>query len=127
MITKFVKFFFTMVTSNDCTAKSGVSRPESVGAIFANVNNLAGLKTLTDAVKPIKVAFAKAMSAFTRGAVCLACSGTDTVSSYFNNSEQIIISQASLAAYTDAASAALAEFNKLLTTDNLESVARTIL
>jgi len=75
-----VKFYFKLISLADCTAKKGVTKPASADAILANLDNLPGLKTLINNAKSIKIAFAKAVSAFTRGAVCLACSGTDSVS-----------------------------------------------
>ena len=77
--------------------------------------------------KPIKIAFAKAVSAFTRGAVCLSCSGTDSVSQYFSSDEKVILSQASVAAYIAAASTALTDFSSLLNSKNLVSTAANIL
>ena len=66
--------------------------PTSAADILSNSQNIVGLKTLLDGAKPIKIAFAKAVTAYARGAVCLACSGTDSVSSYFNSDSKVIIS-----------------------------------
>ena len=73
-------FLYKLISFSDCTAKAGVTKPTSAAAILSNSDNLEGLKIMLAKTKPIKIAFAKAVSAFTRGAVCLSCSGTDSVS-----------------------------------------------
>jgi hypothetical protein len=122
-----VKFYFKLISLNACTVKEGVTKPASVDALLANLDNLTGLKTLIEGAKSIKIAFAKAVSAYTRGAVCLACSGTDSVSSYFNGDDKVILSQASVKAYIDAASTALGNYNSLLILKSFNDAATSIL
>lgn len=57
------------------------------------------LQALLTNLKTCKINFAKAVTQFTRGALCSICAGVDKLSNYFDNNGNLLVSQSSSDAY----------------------------
>jgi len=57
----------------------GVTRPASGAEILSKTLITSSVTNVTAIIKEIKIAFGKAIAAQTRGTLCLACAGTDSV------------------------------------------------
>jgi len=57
----------------------GVTRPTSGADILSKTLTTSSVTNVTAIIKEAKITFGKAIAAETRGALCLACAGTDSV------------------------------------------------
>lgn len=77
-----------------CVSKAGIAKPKSLEDILAvPAASLPLFNALFTGNKDCKIAFAKSITAFTRGTVCAMCAGTDKLANYFDGAGKLIINQ----------------------------------
>jgi len=82
-LAKLFTYLNTQLQNSTYVFKEGVTRPTSGADILSKTlpatSSLSSLSNLTAITKETKLAFGKAIVAETRGALCFACAGTDSV------------------------------------------------
>ncbi|KAL4512125.1 hypothetical protein ABPG72_005127 [Tetrahymena utriculariae] len=114
IINKLLNILAKLINKTTCPALQGVTKP-ATGKDFLSNTNLAKLQALLTQGKNCKIQFAKTQVQFARGAVCTVCAGVDQLSSLFDSSGKLIISQSSSDAYQTATTQSLQCFIDLIT------------
>ncbi|EAR86577.1 hypothetical protein TTHERM_00029980 (macronuclear) [Tetrahymena thermophila SB210] len=106
IVMKFLNALVKIINKPACSVKSGATKPSSTSDLINN-SALTNLQALIKGHKTCKVQFATTIVQFTRGAVCTVCAGVDQLSSLFDSSGNLIISQSSADQFQTAITASL--------------------
>ncbi|KAL4468493.1 hypothetical protein ABPG74_004996 [Tetrahymena malaccensis] len=121
---KLISVYITQVNKN-CTSTVLPSPPLSFEAIYNN-STLKSLQANKTAQGNCKINFAKAISSFTRGALCSICAGVENVNDYFNAQGQFKISQSSVNTFIQQTDQAISCFSSFLTVANIEIIVKEL-
>ncbi|KAL4475064.1 hypothetical protein ABPG74_001760 [Tetrahymena malaccensis] len=113
IVQKLLNAFVKLMNKSTCNAKAGVTKPSTADDLKNNTA-LTNLQTMLKNHNTCKVQFATAIVQFTRGAACTVCAGIDQLSSFFDASGNLIISQASSDSFQTATTNALQCFQNLV-------------
>ncbi|KAL4512126.1 hypothetical protein ABPG72_005128 [Tetrahymena utriculariae] len=113
IVMKFLNALVKIINKSACSAKAGATKPSTANDLINN-NSLTNLQALIKNHKTCKVQFATAIVQFTRGAACTVCAGVDQLSSLFDASGNLIISQSSADKFQTAVTAALQCFQNVV-------------
>ncbi|EAR88785.1 hypothetical protein TTHERM_00261820 (macronuclear) [Tetrahymena thermophila SB210] len=117
---KLINIYVSQLSRN-CTQNVLPSVPLTAKAIFENTT-LKVLQANRTTQANCKIKFAKAISSYTRGALCAACVGVDQASNYFNSQNQLKISKLSVAAFQSQTDSAITCFQSMFTPQNLDLI-----
>ncbi|KAL4468495.1 hypothetical protein ABPG74_004998 [Tetrahymena malaccensis] len=121
---KLISVYVTQVNKN-CSNTVLPATPLTADAIFANVS-LKNLQANKTAQATCKINFAKAISSFTRGALCSICAGVEKINDYFNAQGQLKISQSSVNIFQQSTDQAISCFSSFLTPSNIELIVKEL-
>ncbi|KAL4468497.1 hypothetical protein ABPG74_005000 [Tetrahymena malaccensis] len=121
---KLISVYVTQVNKN-CSNTVLPATPLTPDAIFANAS-LKSLQANKTAQATCKINFAKAISSFTRGALCSICAGVEKINDYFNAQGQLKISQSSVNTFQQSTDQAISCFQSFLTPSNIELIVKEL-
>ncbi|EAR90644.1 hypothetical protein TTHERM_00123940 (macronuclear) [Tetrahymena thermophila SB210] len=121
---KLVSVYVTQVTKN-CSNTVLPSTPLTFDAIFANTT-LKVLQANKTAQATCRINFAKAISSFTRGALCSICAGVEKINDYFNAQGQLKISQSSVNTFIQSTDQAISCTASFFTPSNIELIVKEL-
>ncbi|EAR90647.1 hypothetical protein TTHERM_00123970 (macronuclear) [Tetrahymena thermophila SB210] len=121
---KLISVYIAQVNKN-CTSNVLPSSPLNFDDIFKN-STLKILQSNRTAQANCKINFAKAISSFTRGALCSICAGVEKVNDYFNDQGQLKISQSSVNIFQQQTDQAISCFSSFLTASNIEIIVKEL-
>ncbi|EAR90646.1 hypothetical protein TTHERM_00123960 (macronuclear) [Tetrahymena thermophila SB210] len=94
-------------------------------AIFNN-STLKILQANKTAQATCKINFAKAISSFTRGAMCSICAGVENINDYFNAQGQLKISQSSVNSFLQSTDQSISCVASFFTPSNIELIVKEL-
>ncbi|EAR90645.1 hypothetical protein TTHERM_00123950 (macronuclear) [Tetrahymena thermophila SB210] len=121
---KLVSVYVTQVNKN-CSNTVLPSTPLTFDAIFANAT-LKVLQANKTAQATCRINFAKAISSFTRGALCSICAGVEKINDYFNAQGQLKISQSSVNTFIQSTDQAISCTASFFTPSNIELIVKEL-
>ncbi|KAL4456540.1 hypothetical protein ABPG74_000647 [Tetrahymena malaccensis] len=117
---KLINVYISQLNKN-CTQNVLPTVPLTAKAILENTT-LRVLQANRTTQASCRIKFAKAISSYTRGALCAACVGVDKIDSYFNSQNQLKISKISVAAFQSATDSAITCYQSMFTPQNIDLI-----